>query len=135
MGPAVKVFVYGTLKRNYGNHGCLQGATFIGTGETVAPCRLFNAGFPVLRGPNVRKPEHNATVRGEVYDCPPTVVERLDRLEGAGRMYHRKIKLIRLDSDGIVLKASVYVGDTQYWKNRIPLLLPLLDSGHNWGRA
>jgi gamma-glutamylaminecyclotransferase len=125
----MKVFVYGTLKHGYGNHHLLERSTRIGSGETVAHCRLYDAGFPVLR-PRDKKPERNAKVRGEVYDCDEATVMELDRLESEGRMYHRRTKLIRLDS-GQRVKAAAYIGDTWFWKHN-QRLMPLRHGKYEW---
>jgi len=113
----VKVFVYGTLKRGHGNNHVLGDSTFLGTGETVARCRLFNSGFPVLRPGDKNHAELNRPVRGELFEVSEETLDRLDRLEGEGRMYFRFTKFIRLD-DGKVVKAYAYVGGSSYWRGR-----------------
>src|SRR5262245_6257639 len=106
------VFVYGTLKRGYGNHRLLLDATFVSEGQTIARCRLFDAGFPVLRRRLNRDGPWNAPVRGEVFEVTAQQLARLDSLEGEGRMYHRRKKKIRLDSGQTIL-AFAYIGDAQ----------------------
>lgn len=128
-----RVFVYGTLKRGYRNNYILERAEFVGSGQTVAKCRLFNAGFPVLRRRAKKDGEWNAPVRGEVFNVTDEeTMQRLDRLESEGRMYHRRKKKIRLD-DGTVILANTYVGDTGYWQNRAPLY-PAPQSAYEWAR-
>lgn len=112
-----KVFVYGTLKSGYRNSHYLATSQIVGTGQTVAACRLFDVGFPVLRRRSDEQGPHNAPVRGEVYECDAAAVAGMDQLETEGLMYHRRTKLIRLDS-GRVVKAQVYVGDAGYWRCR-----------------
>jgi gamma-glutamylcyclotransferase (GGCT)/AIG2-like uncharacterized protein YtfP len=129
----MRVFVYGTLKRGSGNQHNLGDSTFIGAGQTVAHCRLFDAGFPVLRRRDKRQP--CAPVRGEVYECDDLVIQNLDRLESEGRMYHRRMKRIRLDDEngGATIEAAVYVGDTWFWKHKVrqyPLDGPCYDWSH-----
>lgn len=129
----MKVFVYGTLKHGYGNHGLLERATFIGNGETVAACRVYDAGFPVLRERDKDNAARNAKVRGEVYECDAETVHQLDRLESEGVMYHRRHKMIALES-GELVKAALYVGDTAFWKFN-ERLLPLRDGKYEWSRT
>ena len=128
-----KVFVYGTLKRGYGNNHLLADAKFIGTGETVALCRLFDAGFPVLRQRSKRPGAWNAPVTGEVYEVNDAELARLDSLESEGRMYHRREKKIRM-ANGEVIKAFVYVGSAEFWRERIPLY-PAPDGAYTWQRG
>lgn len=128
----MKVFVYGTLKRNYGNNYILEGARFLGEASTIAKCRLFNAGFPVLRPRTERQGEWNAPVSGEVWEIDPAVhLARLDRLESEGRMYNRRIKLVRLLASGKVIKAHAYVGSGHYWQRRLRLY-PLQAGQYVW---
>lgn len=112
----MKVFVYGTLKRQHRNHYILETSKYIGTGRTLALCRLFHAGFPVLR-PRTKKPSMaNLPVLGELYEVTdPDVLARLDLLEGEGRMYHRKVKMIWSDVDRRAVKAYTYVGNGKFW--------------------
>lgn len=114
----MKVFCYGTLKREHRNNYLLDSATFIGTGQTVAKCRLLDAGFPVLRPRTHRATnEANAPVRGEVYEVDEQTLQRLDRLESEGHMYNRRRMMIKMD-DGGYIKACVYVGNAKFWQYR-----------------
>lgn len=77
------VFVYGTLKRGFGNHHWLAGCGFEGE-ATVAGLVLHDLGpFPmVIPG--------NGVVRGEAYRLEGEALSRLDRLEGCPRLYDRR---------------------------------------------
>lgn len=56
------VFVYGTLKRGYGNNAAyLKSAEFLGEAETPAIYTLYNGGFPIVER------NGNTSVKGEVY--------------------------------------------------------------------
>lgn len=106
----MKVFVYGTLKKGFHNHRCLEGAVFLKETHLVTPFRMFDTGgFPVLLPATVNKAGFFPT--GEVYELPEgkpgeRVLARLDALEGEGRMYHRQEFY---DADDEIV--SVYVGD------------------------
>jgi gamma-glutamylcyclotransferase (GGCT)/AIG2-like uncharacterized protein YtfP len=106
----MKVFVYGTLKRGFHNHRCLEGAVFVKETCLATPFRMFDTGgFPVILPATENKPGYFPT--GEVYELPEggageLVLARLDALESEGYMYHRQ-EFYTLD-DEIV---SVYVGD------------------------
>lgn len=79
----MKLFVYGTLKRGYGNNIFLRNAKYEGN-LIVKGYKLYNAGFPVA------KPCADSSISGEVYTIDPDIhLPPIDRLEGNGRMYHR----------------------------------------------
>jgi gamma-glutamylaminecyclotransferase len=129
------VFVYGTLKRGYGNNHILAQSKLLGEGQTVARCRLYDAGFPVLRRRTNRDGAWNAPVRGEVYEVTSQeTMDRLDRLEGEGHMYHRRRKKIQLDS-GEVVMAYAYVGDARFWGGGRVRLYPEPVNAYEWSRG
>jgi gamma-glutamylaminecyclotransferase len=81
----MKVFVYGTLKRGYGNHGYLRSSKFEGNAYSKDCYTLYNCGFPLA----YRKPD-GYPIAGEIYEVPETVLTQdLDRLEGNGHFYTR----------------------------------------------
>lgn len=89
--PAVRLFVYGTLRSGGGAAGLLRDGRPVGTG-TVAGT-LYDLGrYPALvldgRGP----------VEGEVWRCPPDALARLDEYEGvADGLYSR----VLVDVEGV----------------------------------
>jgi len=133
MKPAL-VFVYGTLKRGHRNNYILATSRFVGEGVTVAKCRLFDSGFPVLRKGSEHYKEQNAPVQGEVFLVDSEVVMyKLDQLESEGRMCHRRTKMIRLDN-GRTVRANTYVGDTKFWRSRRVRLYDLQGPQYSWPR-
>jgi gamma-glutamylcyclotransferase (GGCT)/AIG2-like uncharacterized protein YtfP len=81
------VFVYGSLKQNFGNHHCLETATFVEATRTAA--RSFRmesmGGFPaVLKNGSY-------AIEGELYEVSDKTLERLDRLESNGHFYEREL--------------------------------------------
>lgn len=92
-----RVWVYGTLKNGYGNHGLLRGSIFVG--EAVSPnifkikCVSPSGGFPIIM-------HGYDAVLGEVYDVDDATLRALDRLEGTPHMYQRK--MMTLDKFGVV---------------------------------
>lgn len=110
----MKCFVYGTLKRGYGNHDrLLAGKEFLGIARTVDTFDMINASFPVIV-PN----EQGFPVVGEVFDITgdTATLDGLDRLEGEGVMYDRKEITVILNDDRVV--CSVYIGNPKYWGRR-----------------
>lgn len=73
------LFVYGTLKRGHGNHGCLNGAPFVNEAQ-LRGTLISLGGFPgLLRGPE----ELDGLVHGEVYEIQnASVWASVDGLEG-----------------------------------------------------
>lgn len=74
-----KVAVYGSLRKGFGNHGRLQGATFVGETTTTQPYAMYSlGGFPMvqLEGAKI------GPVTVEIYDCNADQLRGLDQLEG-----------------------------------------------------
>ena len=115
-----RVFVYGTLKRNNGNHHLLRtGAEFIGIAYTVDPFKMYTVGFPVIRPDPDGK-----TVAGEVYDVDDQCLKRLDSLEAEGVMYDRVKTGVIFPSTTMQMEqvdeAFIYVGRPEYWEHKNP---------------
>lgn len=106
----MKVFVYGTLKKGFHNHRCLEGAAYLKDAVLNKAFRMFDTGgFPVLLPASENAPGYLPT--GELYELPDglageKILHRLDALESEGYMYHRK-EFETVDGDTV----SVYVGD------------------------
>lgn len=106
----MKVFVYGTLKKGFHNHRCLEGAVYVKDAILAKPFRMFDTGgFPVILPATENSPGYFPT--GEIYELPESragelILARLDRLESEGYMYHRKT-VETMDGEEV----SVYIGD------------------------
>ena len=101
------IFVYGTLKKGYGNNALLQktGAIFI---ETTIPAKplfdLVDLGhFPGLI-PGF------FYVQGELYDVSGETIQRLDWLEGHPDFYYRQTIIIQgpLEAETYFIKNPHY---------------------------
>ncbi len=103
------VVVYGTLKQGYENNRLLAGQEFVKE-VTVPGFMLYNSGFPVAM------PEEGAVLRGELWDIKDdrSCLQRLDFLEGEGRMYNRT-DIIAMDGEE-ELPAQMYVGHPEFWR-------------------
>lgn len=80
------VFVYGTLKRGYGNYmRLLEGhAEFVGEARTRPEFTMLHlGGFPGII------PNGETAISGEVFRVDPRVLARLDGLEGHPNFYRR----------------------------------------------
>jgi len=79
------VTVYGSLKKNYGNHGLLAGSRFVAPTLTPTEFTMLNLGaFPGLI-------EWSTAIVGEVYEVDSSTFVNLDRLEGYPHFYNRKL--------------------------------------------
>ena len=78
----MKLFVYGTLKRGYGNHRLLRDAAFLGQAATTDKFMLVDCGFPYMFRPKFNLLPQKR-VLGEVFETfNPEIVKDLDSLEG-----------------------------------------------------
>lgn len=108
----MKVFVYGTLKKGYGNNRLLADKPCIGEAITIGTFTMLNSGFPVLLPSREGLP-----VKGEVYDITGDAkcLDNLDMLEGEGTMYDRREIEVNLGGEHVTV--SVYIGNAQYWRH------------------
>lgn len=96
------LFVYGTLKRDFGNHRLLGDSQFLGEASTEG--QLYSAGIPYMKhGPG--------QVQGEVYIVSDETLRRLDRLEGHPNWYLRQPCKAELFSNGRQLDVEAYFMD------------------------
>jgi gamma-glutamylaminecyclotransferase len=103
-------FVYGTLKKGYGNHPALKDSLFIGEATSVEKYKVFNCGFPMAF-----KDKEGLKVKGELYSVTqPEVVERLDQIEGNGHFYTRAIRKFRHIETGKLATAWIYEINDHY---------------------
>lgn len=91
----VKIFVYGTLMKGFGNHHLLEeeGSAYLGRAITCEKYVLHCAGVPFVHPSpsDLSIPTERTTqIHGEVYEVSDrTVLDRLDRLEGHPDFYCR----------------------------------------------
>lgn len=98
----IKVFVYGTLKRNQPNHYWFSKpncgyAQFASTGKTLTKFPLVVAtryNIPFL----LNKPGCGNNITGEVFEVDARMLENLDDLEGYPDIYDRQLYDIELDN-------------------------------------
>jgi gamma-glutamylaminecyclotransferase len=100
------VFVYGSLKRGFGNHKLLEGSKFFGITETVY--RNFRM-HPLLGSfPAVTVAVDDAfAIMGELYEVDSATMKRLDLLEGNGSMYTRRLVSVYNGSE--IVEAWMYL--------------------------
>jgi gamma-glutamylaminecyclotransferase len=84
LGRAMKVFIYGTLKRGFALHAKgLNGANYLGDVETIEAYPLYIAGS--FYGPMMLdRPGEGLRVRGELFEIAEDRLATLDELEDVG---------------------------------------------------
>lgn len=102
------VFVYGTLKRGYGNHRILKNSFFHGVYQTEPNFSLYDGVFPYAFD------KGGEEIRGELYDVDDETLHRLDMLEGVPYHYNRIktwVSFIAGGGDDHSYEAYIYVGN------------------------
>jgi len=97
----VKLFVYGTLRQKECRHYLLGSSQFIGYGKAKG-FLLYNIGaFPGMV-------EGAGEVKGEVYEIPEELLDKLDMVEGVPYLFRREVIEVEL-KDGTLIKAYAYL--------------------------
>ena len=120
MSSTTLVFVYGSLKKGFGNHHVLSAgrSSFIGRGKTAECDYLMTSAlyFPYVMRPNEWPGIHSTLipycgfVTGELYCVDWLGMKHLDRLEEHPTMYRRRpVKIIL--SEGEYTEAEMYISD------------------------
>jgi gamma-glutamylcyclotransferase (GGCT)/AIG2-like uncharacterized protein YtfP len=101
------VFVYGTLKRGYENHGFLNGQTFVSEARTAPGYALYDlAGYPGM----VRKDDAPGGVVGELWLVDDECLAQLDILEcTAEGLYRREPVPLQDAPAGQRVEAYIYL--------------------------
>lgn len=100
------VFVYGTLKRGFGNHRVLGDSTFVGNATTEGkyPMVCTNGYFPYL----INRPGVGHNISGEVYDVNDDVLEGLRMLEGVPIHYYESNVVVHLENGEFVYATAFF---------------------------
>jgi len=85
----MKVFVYGTLQRNRGNHHYLANATYLGEAVTDNTFEMVDVGFPIMRPSADRKARR---VKGQLFD--------IGNDTAAGRQQNRRVEVVFSNPEG-----------------------------------
>ena len=113
-----RVFVYGTLKRGYGNHErILKDAVFLGKARTNTKWTMIgkDMGYPYVVEQDHVKGNH---VVGEVFAVNREELKALDILEGVPHHYKKVTININYEDDNSVdtvgMYVKAYVSDSVY---------------------
>lgn len=98
------VFVYGSLKKGFGNHGLLSQSEFLGEAETCdSRFKMVSLGsFPGVYDVG------NDRIKGEIYAVDHYTLRNLDRLESEGSFYSRRKFSFKLSS-GQTVESFIYI--------------------------
>jgi gamma-glutamylcyclotransferase (GGCT)/AIG2-like uncharacterized protein YtfP len=98
-----KVFVYGTLKRGYGNNALINKSKVISLKVNAPGINLYSS------GPLPFAARGNGTAIGELYEVDDIVLAKLDKLEGHPVFYKREKTKVQLASGEV--EAWIYLCD------------------------
>lgn len=118
------LFVYGTLKRGFGNNYLLSSGLFLTEATTFRKFTLYSPSFPIAVGP--KEDEWALPVRGEVWEVDDNTLSRVDRLEGHPNWYQRK--QIKLTNN---LTAWMYIQQDKQSLSKMPLA-NVVDGCYSW---
>ena len=106
-----KVFVYGTLKRGYANHGLLLSSTYLGKAKTKAKWSMIGVDrpYPYVLEKNEDIGHH---VAGEVFLVSDAVLHRLNQLEGVPSHYNSQLTKVMYTNDLVEDEVLMYVKTT-----------------------
>lgn len=107
----IRVFVYGTLRRNERNHHYIETARFIGKASSLRRYSVitrtaegYEEGYPVAIEDHTGEVLH-----GEIYEIDENTLAQLDILEDYPREYDRKTENFRMQ-DSKAVQALIYSG-------------------------
>ncbi len=95
----MKIFVYGSLMRDFPNHHLLEEGGAVLLGEYESEEKLFMIGlksraYPYLIDESVHPSCQATTIKGEVYEVSYDLIKRLDAFEGHPYHYTRQTLIV-----------------------------------------
>lgn len=107
-----KLFVYGSLKQGFGNHDLLENSKFLGAYDTSsANYRMVSFGaFPGVI--ELDGQDEHCYILGELYEVDDDTLALVDRLEGNGHFYTRKV--VELSETDDTIEAWMYLLPESY---------------------
>lgn len=99
------LFVYGTLKRGCRLHRHMEGSTFLGSARTTTGFALYRIEWR----PAMVTERDGLGVSGELYEASPSLLELLDKVEGAPDLFRRvEVELAELDGQAAPARCLAY---------------------------
>lgn len=111
-----KLFTYGSLRKGEWNHKYLEHSKFLGTGHLKGYYNTHSMGLPII------KEDEDSMCYGEIYEIDERTLNGIDRLEGNGHLYKRKLSDIMIDDESTISAIVYYPMDCLFerekaWKN------------------
>jgi len=104
----MKLFIYGTLKRQQSRAGALDGQRFIGEAKTLARYRLFDTGsYPVLVGCHEVE-DGGLEIEGELWHVDADCLARLDEIECVPELFRRQPVMLSLPAGYDDVETYIY---------------------------
>lgn len=82
-----KLFVYGTLKKNFSNHDFLKDAEYLYDAYTLTKFQMLDLGYY----PALVKDDNGYCIKGEIYKINKKILDDIDILEGYPHFYTREL--------------------------------------------
>ena len=98
------LFVYGTLKRGFGNNYILRNSRFIGKAVSSKKFDVYDCGFPCAS----ENPD-GKLLGGEIYELSDEDFIFTDSLEANGVLYQRYIRDFKCNNVEETVKAWIYI--------------------------
>ena len=125
----MKLMVYGTLKRGWGNNRLLVNATFVGEAVSKKNYVLFDSGIPYAVPFTENEDTHPLRpIMGEVFEIDADQLRRCDALEGHPNWYRREI--INVEVNGH--EEEVFIYEMPEWQGRARVC-NTVDDYYKWG--
>ena len=98
------LFVYGTLKRGFGNNYMLRNSKFVGKSISVDRFDVYDCGFPCA----YESPD-GKLLSGEIYELSDEDFIFTDRLESNGYLYERQVRNFECRNVQGITKSWIYI--------------------------
>lgn len=100
------VFVYGTLKKGFGNHH-----HYLGNAKAAGPASIEGIMFHLGGFPAINLSERFSKITGELYEVSWDEILDMDRLEGVGRNFYDRVetRVEHLDNPSVTRLVWTYI--------------------------
>ena len=113
----IYLFVYGTMKKGFTNHGRLDMTKFLGSAITVEKYAMYSNAENTF--PCVIKNDKKYNIKGELYQIYfQDQIDDIDRFEGVPKHYKREEINIKIVGSDELIKAYIYFYQLEDYDNR-----------------
>jgi gamma-glutamylcyclotransferase (GGCT)/AIG2-like uncharacterized protein YtfP len=128
---SIPVFVYGSLRKDMGNHVYLQASTYSGVWITLQAyymVGLKSGAFPCVSTEPIFKHTVPTKITGELYYVSYDTLQSLDKLEGVPNLYQRVS--ITIENGLETREAYVYMitdaASIEMWRRELTTIEPVV---------